>query len=128
MDVVMGRIWIAIGALSGCVAVAAGAFGAHALKKSLSPDMMDVFELAARYQMVHALALLAVGLWTARLPSPATTVAGWAFTAGTIVFSGSLYTLALTGATQLGMVTPFGGAAFLVGWLALAAGAMRKSG
>jgi len=100
--------------------VALGAFGAHALRERLSREMLDVFEVGARYQMYHALALLAVGLAGARWPSGATTVAGWLFVAGTVIFSGSLYLLSLTGHRWIGAVTPIGGAAFLAGWAALA--------
>ena len=116
----MHRHFFGIGALSAFVAVAAGAFGAHALRGALSPDLLDVFETAARYQMYHALALLAVGWASSRGPSRAATLAGWLFVAGTILFSGSLYTLSLSGARWLGAITPLGGAAFLGGWLALA--------
>ncbi len=121
----MDRLFLALGALSGFVSVAAGAFGAHALKARLPPDLLAVFETGARYQMFHALALVAVGLLAARAPATALAVAGWAFLAGTVLFSGSLYALALTGARALGAVTPFGGVAFLVGWLALAWAALR---
>ena len=109
-----------IGALSAFVAVAAGAFGAHALRGALPAESLDVFETAARYQMYHALALLAVGWVTSRRPGAAASLAGWLFVAGTLLFSGSLYALSLSGARWLGAITPLGGAAFLGGWLALA--------
>ena len=86
----------------------------------MPPDRLDVFETAARYQMYHALALLAVGWLAARCPSGVARLAGWLFVGGTVLFSGSLYLLSLTGARWLGAVTPLGGAAFLAGWLALA--------
>jgi uncharacterized membrane protein YgdD (TMEM256/DUF423 family) len=114
------RHFVSLGALSAFVAVAAGAFGAHALRGSLPADLLDVFETAAQYQMYHALGLLAVGWLAARCPAGAARLAGWLFVGGTVLFSGSLYLLSLTGARWLGAVTPLGGAAFLGGWLALA--------
>jgi uncharacterized membrane protein YgdD (TMEM256/DUF423 family) len=121
----VNRRWVVLGALSAAVAVAAGAFGAHALKARLSPEALAVWETAARYQTVHALALLAVaqaaGAWRSRLVE----AAGWAFVVGTVLFSGSLYALALSGVRGLGAVTPLGGAAFLAGWGCLAAAALR---
>lgn len=110
--------WIVIGALNGFVSVAAGAFGAHALKRRLSEQMLAHWETAARYQMFHALALLAVAL-LAETRGRAMNPAGWSFTAGIVLFSGSLYALAVTGVTRLGAVTPLGGVALLVGWALL---------
>ena len=115
----MDRLFFSIGTLSGLISVAAGAFGAHALRARLSPEHLAVFETAARYQMYHALALLAVAWAAARWPGALSLWAGWLFVAGTVLFSGSLYTLALTGARWLGAITPLGGVAFLVGWLCL---------
>ena len=109
-----------IGALMGFVGVGLGAFGAHGLKGRLSPDMLAIFETGVRYQMYHALALLAVGALMSRIEGRAVVVAGWSFAAGILIFSGSLYALALTGITTLGAVTPIGGVAFLAGWIALA--------
>jgi uncharacterized membrane protein YgdD (TMEM256/DUF423 family) len=100
--------------------VAAGAFGAHALRGRLTPESLAVFETAARYQMYHALGLLAVGWAVARWPGGPARWAGWLFLAGTVLFSGSLYLLALSGIRWLGAITPLGGIAFLVGWLLLA--------
>ena len=117
--------WGAVGALSACVAVLAGAFGAHALKSRLTPDLLAVFETAARYQMFHALALLAVAWAPERGRHPALVHAAWLFLAGTALFSGSLYALALTGARGLGAVTPLGGLCFIAGWLSLAWGLWR---
>ena len=116
----MDSRFFVLGALSAFIAVAAGAFGAHALRGALPPDLLDVFETAARYQMYHALALLAAGWAASRRPSVAARLAGWLFVAGTILFSGSLYALSLSGARWLGAITPLGGLAFLGGWLALA--------
>ena len=121
----MDRAFLALGALSALLSVAAGAFGAHALRERLTPDMLAVFETGARYQMYHALALLAVAWAAGRWPSTAAVAAGWLFVAGTVVFSGSLYLLALTGARWLGALTPLGGLAFIAGWAALAWAALR---
>lgn len=115
-----------LGAVSALIAVAAGAFGAHALAGRLPADLLDVWHTAARYQIYHALALLAVAWATTRWPSAATTAAGWLFIAGTVLFSGSLYLLALTGRRWLGAVTPLGGVAFLIGWGCLAWAAFRR--
>lgn len=123
--------WLFVGALNGFLSVAAGAFGAHALKARLGPDLLAVFETAARYHMYHALALVAVGLLSASRPaglSPGLLAgAGWAFLVGTLLFSGSLYALALTGVRGLGAITPLGGLGFLTGWALLALAALRSA-
>jgi uncharacterized membrane protein YgdD (TMEM256/DUF423 family) len=124
----MDRLLLVIGALSGLVAVALGAFGAHALRDRLSADMLDVFKTGVTYQMYHALALLGVGILLARFSiegSAWLSAAGWLFVAGTVLFSGSLYALSLSGTTWLGAITPLGGVAFLLGWLALAVSVIR---
>jgi uncharacterized membrane protein YgdD (TMEM256/DUF423 family) len=121
----MDRLFVMLGAASGFVAVAAGAFGAHALRTRLAPDLLAVFETAARYQMYHALALLAVAWAAARWPGPLPQWAGWLFVVGTVLFSGSLYALALSGVRWLGAITPLGGAAFLAGWICLALAARQ---
>ncbi len=121
----MDRTFATIGALFGFLAVAAGAFGAHALRARLSPDDLAIFETAARYQMYHALALVAVAWAGTRWPGGAANMAGWLFVGGTVVFSGSLYLLVLTGTRWLGAITPLGGLAMLGGWLALAWTAFR---
>jgi uncharacterized membrane protein YgdD (TMEM256/DUF423 family) len=119
------RFLAASGAISGGVGVAAGAFGAHALRARLEPGLLAVFETGARYQMYHALALLAAA-WLAGAGAPAQAAwAGRLFIAGTVLFSGSLYVLALTGISAFGVITPLGGVAFIAGWAALALGAMR---
>jgi uncharacterized membrane protein YgdD (TMEM256/DUF423 family) len=115
----MDRLFFALGAASALISVGAGAFGAHALKARLSPDLLDVFETAARYQMYHALALFAAAWAVTRWPGPWPVRAGWLFVVGSLLFSGSLYALALSGVRWLGAVTPFGGAAFLAGWVCL---------
>ena len=105
----MDRLFFALGSASALVAVAAGAFGAHGLRARLTPDLLAVFETGARYQMYHALALLAVAWAVTRWPNPWPVRAGWLFLVGTLLFSGSLYALALTGVRWLGAVTPLGG-------------------
>lgn len=122
----MDRRFFHLGALSGFVAVAAGAFGAHALRARLDPGMLLVFETGARYQMYHALALMAVAWGATRWPGRLTEAAGWWFVTGTVLFSGSLYAMALTGRRALGVITPLGGVAFLAGWLCLALAARRE--
>jgi uncharacterized membrane protein YgdD (TMEM256/DUF423 family) len=119
------RLFGVLGACSAFLAVAAGAFGAHALRARVGADLLATFETAARYQMYHALALLAVAWLTTRTPAPQAVWAGWLFVAGTLVFSGSLYALVLSGQRWLGAVTPVGGLAFLAGWLCLAWAAAR---
>jgi uncharacterized membrane protein YgdD (TMEM256/DUF423 family) len=119
------RLFLLLGSLSALVSVAAGAFGAHALRARLAPDLLAVFETAARYQMYHALALLAVAWALGRWPGPLVAWAGWLFVAGTFLFSGSLYALALSGVRWLGAITPLGGVCFLAGWLCLALAARR---
>jgi uncharacterized membrane protein YgdD (TMEM256/DUF423 family) len=119
----MDRTFMFIGALMGLVGVGLGAFGAHGLRGRLSPEMLAVFETAVRYEMYHALALLATAMLLTRVDGRAMLVAGWSFVAGILLFSGSLYALALTGVTTLGAITPIGGLAFLIGWAALATAA-----
>jgi uncharacterized membrane protein YgdD (TMEM256/DUF423 family) len=116
----MPNIFVLLGAINAAISVAAGAFGAHGLKAVLSPDMLAVFETASRYQMYHGLALVVVGLIGTRARARPPVLAGWCFVAGIVLFSGSLYVLALSGVRWLGAVTPLGGAAFLAGWIALA--------
>jgi uncharacterized membrane protein YgdD (TMEM256/DUF423 family) len=121
----MDRLFFSLGAVSAFVSVAAGAFGAHALRARLSPELLAVFETGARYQMYHALGLIAAGWAAARWPGALPQYAGWLFLAGTVLFSGSLYALALSGVRWLGAITPFGGVAFLAGWICLALAARR---
>jgi len=116
----MQRNFAAIGAVLGFLSVALGAFGAHALKKVLSPDMLAVYHTGVEYQMAHSLALLLVSLATVHVPSKLLTYAGWLFVTGIILFSGSLYLLAVTGIQRLGAITPLGGLCFLAGWALLA--------
>jgi uncharacterized membrane protein YgdD (TMEM256/DUF423 family) len=121
----MERIFFALGSLSALIGVAAGAFGAHALRTRLPADLLAVFETAVRYQLVHSLALLAVAWAVTRWPGRVSVAAGVLFVAGILLFSGSLYALALTGARGLGAVTPVGGVAFIAGWACLSLAALR---
>jgi uncharacterized membrane protein YgdD (TMEM256/DUF423 family) len=121
----MERLFFALGALSAFIGVASGAFGAHGLKSRLDADMLMVFETAVRYQMYHAFALIAVSWAYTRWPSTVMGASGWLFVVGTLLFSGSLYVLSLTGVRWFGAITPFGGLAFLAGWLCLAWGCWR---
>ncbi len=113
------------GAISAMVAVAAGAFGAHALRARLEPRMLEVFETAVRYQMYHVLGLFAAAWFLQGGPCRPARWAARLFLAGTVIFCGSLYALALTGVTGLGVITPLGGIAFLAGWGCLALAARR---
>jgi len=118
--------WLTVAAVNGAVAVIAGAFAAHALKTALPADMVEVFKTGAQYELAHALAL---GLVTFAIPHDTTgraRLAGWLFLIGIVLFSGSLYALALTGIKVLGIITPFGGVAFIAGWLALAAAGLQQ--
>ena len=115
----MERVFFSLGAVLGLVGVALGAFGAHALKARLSPEQLATFEIGVRYQLIHALALLAVAWACTRWPGRWVNASGWLFIAGTLLFSGSLYALGLTGLRGLGIVTPVGGVALLAGWLCL---------
>jgi uncharacterized membrane protein YgdD (TMEM256/DUF423 family) len=122
----MDRTFLLIGAVAAFLGVGLGAFGAHGLRGRLSPEMLSVFETGVRYHMYHALALVLTSLVMGRMSGRLVSTAGWCFTAGITLFSGSLYLLALTGVTVLGAITPLGGLAFLAGWacLALAAAAL----
>jgi len=113
----MERVFLVAGSVSAFLAVALGAFGAHGLEGRLLPSDLETFEVAARYQMYHALGLLFLGLALERWPGVLGSWAGWAFLAGTVVFSGSLYALVLTGVRVLGAVTPIGGVMLLAGWV-----------
>lgn len=115
----MDRVLFVIGSLSGFLGVALGAFGSHGLRSRLSAEMLKVWETAVQYQMLHALALLAVVFAAQRFPNGPWQAAGWCFVAGTILFSGSLYALSISGIRKLGAITPIGGLLFLVGWVLL---------
>ena len=122
----MSRNDVALGALSAGLAVALGAFAAHALKTRLEPQALAIFEVAVRCQMYHALGLVAVGMLSERRPDRRLDWSGSLFVAGTVLFSGSLYLLSLSGVKWLGAITPFGGVAFLAGWGCLAAAALGR--
>src|SRR4029453_7038060 len=121
----MDKTFMFVGALMGGIGVALGAFGAHGLRGRLSPEMLAIFETGVRYHMYHALALVATAALMSKLDGRGVTAAGWCFTAGIFIFSGSLYALALTGVTVLGAITPIGGLAFLPGWVLLPAGRVQ---
>jgi len=124
----MDRLFFVLGSVLAGLAVAAGAFAAHGLKGRLAPEMLAAFETGARYQMYHALALLAVAWAVHHWQHPAAPVAGWLFVAGVVLFSGSLYLMAGTGLRDLGAVTPLGGLAFIAGWALLAWAAATSRG
>ena len=121
----MTRTFVICASLLALSAVALGAFGAHALASRLEPKALATFEVAVRYQMYHALALLALAWVQERWPGRLVRAAGWLFVAGTVVFSGSLYLVVLLGVGAFGAITPLGGAALLAGWACLLAGAWR---
>jgi uncharacterized membrane protein YgdD (TMEM256/DUF423 family) len=127
----MDRVFLGLGAAFGLLGVAAGAFGAHAIREMISPERQATWETAARYHLYHALALLAVGLLLSMRGEAGSgagpiTLAGWAFATGIVIFAGSLYLLALTDIRWLGAITPLGGVAFLLGWALLGWGAVQK--
>ena len=119
------RMFLVMGALSGATAVMAGAFGAHAIAESVTPERLATFRTGAQYQLIHSLALLLVGIIVERLPSKVVQWSGQLFLAGVILFSGSLYALVLVDLPAFGVITPFGGLAFICGWLLLAWGAWK---
>ena len=121
----MDRVFFILGAVLAGMGVAAGAFGAHALRGRLTPELLGVFETGVRYHLIHALGLLAVAWATTRWPGAATSTAGWLFLAGILLFSGSLYGLSLSRLRWLGAITPIGGVAWIVGWLVLGWGVGR---
>ncbi len=122
----MSPFFLLISGLSGALAVALGAFGAHALKARVSPDQLSTFTTGVQYHMYHALGLGLVGMLLARSNAGLVSMAGWLFILGTILFSGSLYALVLTRTRWLGAITPFGGIAFVAGWLCFAFGAFQS--
>ena len=116
----MDKTFLLLGAIAAFLAVTLGAFGAHGLRGRLSPEMMAVFQTGVQYHMYHALALILVAGIMGRMSGWLVQAAGWCFVAGIVLFSGSLYLLAVTGVTVLGAITPIGGVAFLAGWALLA--------
>lgn len=118
---VTAKLFLALGAVAGALAVAFGAFGAHALRARLAPEMLGIYQTAVQYHFWHALGVIAIGLAAAHLPdSMALRWSGALMLAGILLFSGSLYALALTGVRALGAITPIGGAAFIAAWIAFA--------
>ena len=117
----MFKLFIIIGSISAAIAVALGAFGAHGLEGKLSERFMKIYQTAVQYHIIHSLAIVMVGIIAAKLPmSSLLNGAGWSLVIGIVLFSGSLYVLSMTGITKLGMITPLGGVAFIVGWILLA--------
>jgi uncharacterized membrane protein YgdD (TMEM256/DUF423 family) len=115
------KAFLLLGAIACMLAVLSGAFGAHALRGKLTADLLAIYQTAVQYHFWHALGLLAIGIVTIYLPTSAPLKwAGWLMLAGVLIFSGSLYLLALTGARWLGAITPIGGTAFIVSWALLA--------
>lgn len=113
--------WGTVAAVFGLVAVALGAFGAHALRDQVTPERLSVFQTGVQYQAIHALALLSVAIWMRVVGASAwLTRAAWCFSAGMLIFSGSLYALVVLDAPKFGMITPLGGIAFMLGWVCLA--------
>ena len=121
----MSKLFLVLGSLNGFLAVALGAFGAHGLKARLSPDLLTVYQTGVEYHTTHALGLVAIGIVAHWLSNSQLRWAGWFFLIGIVLFSGSLYLLSTTGTLWLGAVTPFGGTAFLIGWILFALAAAK---
>ncbi len=125
----ISKLFLLLGALAGMFAVLLGAFGAHALRAKLSPDLLTIYQTAVQYHFWHALGLLAIGIVAIHLPASGLLKwAGWLMFAGIVVFSGSLYGLAVTGMRWLGAITPFGGTAMIVSWALLAVAVVKGAG
>lgn len=122
----IAKLFLSIGAISGALGVILGAFGAHGLKEKLSEKMLANWMTGVEYHFYHTFAILAVGLLAMHIPSRAISSSGWAFLIGILIFSGSLYVMALTGITKLGMITPIGGLAFIIGWVLLSAAVLKS--
>ncbi|SMO88583.1 DUF423 domain-containing protein [Melghirimyces algeriensis] len=118
--------FILLGAINMFLSIALGAFGAHGLEGKVSERMLANWQTGAQYHMIHALGLLFVGLLTTRINTPLVTSGGWLLLVGIILFSGSLYIMALTNITKLGMITPLGGVSFLIGWALIAVSAIKE--
>jgi len=122
----MAKVWVAAGAIAGLLAVTAGALGTHTLRGTLDADALRIFETAVRFQMYHGLALLATGLFAEKWAGTWVSLSGWMFLAGMVLFSGSLYILAMTGIGAFGAIAPLGGLSLMFGWAFLAVGAFRR--
>lgn len=124
----VARLFIGLGSINAALAVVLGAFGAHALKARISPQMLEVYHTGAQYHFYHALGMLLIGVLAAQLQnSGALRLSGFLMLAGIVLFSGSLYLLAITGVTWLGAITPLGGLAFIAAWVVLALAALRAT-
>lgn len=122
------KLFILLGSLNALIGVALGAFGAHGLKTKVAPEMLTVWNTAVQYHLIHALGLLLIGILYHLMPDASLIkTAGWSILLGIILFSGSLYALVLTGTKPLGIITPIGGVAFLIGWLLIAIAAWRHT-
>lgn len=125
----VARLFITLGSINAALAVIFGAFGAHALKNRLSPEMLNVYQIGSHYHFYHALGMLIVGVVAMHLNNDgALRLSGYLMLTGVVLFSGSLYLLAVTGVTWLGAVTPIGGIAFIAAWVVLAFAALRATG
>lgn len=123
----MERFFAVAGSISAGLAVALGAFGAHALRARLSLERLEVYETAARYHLIHSLAVIIAAWAVSRWPGQLTVASGWLFLSGIVLFSGSLYALTLSGIRAFGPVTPIGGLAFIAGWVLLAVSAFKTN-
>ena len=123
----MAAGWFATGSILCGLGVILGAFGAHGLRERLTPEMLVVFETGVRYHLIHGLGLLAIAWAVSRWPDTYVNIAGYLFVAGILIFSGSLYVLAITGIRWLGAITPIGGVCLIIGWGLLAVGVIRAS-
>ncbi len=122
------KIFVMLGSLSAFVGVALGAFGAHGLKTRVSPEMLTVWQTGVQYHLVHALGLVLIGILCQLMPETSLVRnAGWMILIGTVLFSGSLYVMVLSNIRALGMITPLGGVAFLIGWLLIAVAAWQQT-
>lgn len=122
----MLNVLIFIGCISMALSVGLGAFGAHGLEKRLTEHYLKIYQTGVQYQMIHSIGIIFVGILGGKLPlSGLIQASGWCFIVGIILFSGSLYVLSITGISKLGMITPFGGLAFIIGWILLGVGMLR---
>ncbi|MCK0469991.1 DUF423 domain-containing protein [Halalkalibacter sp. APA_J-10(15)] len=121
----MAKLFLFLGSIIMALSVVIGAFGAHGLEGKLSERMMKNYQTGVQYHMIHGIGLLVVGLLALKMTSGVLTGAGWSFVVGIVLFSGSLYVMALTGITKLGAITPIGGLAFIVGWVLLGIAVLR---
>lgn len=121
----IAKLFLSIGSISGALAVMIGAFGAHGLKDKLSEKMLANYMTGVEYHFYHTIALLIVGVIALHYPTRTLAASGWAFAIGILIFSGSLYVMAMTGITKLGAITPIGGLFFIIGWVLLAVAVLK---